>query len=159
MEFHFAKEDVYLVTANPEVAEAMRYSGCKDVGLGVMFSNGEKLVNDADKLAEWQQVRNIGENIAQKKWEEQRRRDEQRKALLEQTVSKQDVSLAEDVVARPIEKEAETGSLRGPAAVSVSAAVQVQTPESNSANLKKLLLEKKRPVERGSRNSGAENRD
>lgn len=45
-------------------------------------------------------------------------------------------------MARPIEKEAETGSLRGPAAVSVSAAVQVQTPESNSANLKKLLLEK-----------------
>lgn len=63
---YFAKEDVYLVTANPEVAEAMRYSGCKDVGLGVMFSNGERLVNDAAKLAEWQQVRNMGENIAQK---------------------------------------------------------------------------------------------
>ena len=31
---YFAKEDVYLVTANPEVAEAMKYSGCKDVGLG-----------------------------------------------------------------------------------------------------------------------------
>ena len=101
---YFAKEDVYLVTANPEVAEAMKYSGCKDVGLGVMFSNGERIINDAAKLTEWQQVRNMGEDIAQKKWEEQRRRDEQ-------------VQKAE-------------------------AYAPAETAASNSANLKKLLLEK-----------------
>ncbi len=101
---YFAKEDVYLVTANPEVAEAMKYSGCKDVGLGVMFSNGEMLMNDATKLTEWQQVRNMGEDIAKKKWEEQRRRDEQ-------------VQKAE-------------------------AYAPAETAASNSANLKKLLLEK-----------------
>ncbi len=101
---YFAKEDVYLVTANPEVAEAMKYSGCKDVGLGVMFSNGERIINDAAKLTEWQQVRSMGENIAQKKWEEQRRRDEQ-------------VQKAE-------------------------AYAPAETAASNSANLKKLLLEK-----------------
>ena len=101
---YFAKEDVYLVTANPEVAEAMKYSGCKDVGLGVMFSNGERIINDAAKLTEWQQVSNMGEDIAQKKWEEQRRRDEQ-------------VQKAE-------------------------AYAPAETAASNSANLKKLLLEK-----------------
>ena len=101
---YFAKEDVYLVTANPEVAEAMKYSGCKDVGLGVMFSNGERIINDATKLTEWQQVRNMGEDIAKKKWEEQRRRDEQ-------------VQKAE-------------------------AYAPAETAASNSANLKKLLLEK-----------------
>lgn len=145
---YFAKEDVYLVTANPEVAEAMRYSGCKDVGLGVMFSNGERLVNDAAKLAEWQQVRNMGENIAQKKWEEQRRRDEQVQEAAVKPAAETVISAAEKMSNQPQGWQQAAASENPavenvfPIEKSVAASASVKTAESNSANLKKLLLEK-----------------
>ena len=145
---YFAKEDVYLVTANPEVAEAMRYSGCKDVGLGVMFSNGERLVNDAAKLAEWQQVRNMGENIAQKKWEEQRRRDEQVQEAAVKPAAETVISAAEKMSTQPQGWQQAAASENPavenvfPIEKSVAASASVKTAESNSANLKKLLLEK-----------------
>lgn len=112
---YFAKQDVYLVTANPEVAKVMERSDCKDVGLGVMFSNGEKILNSIAKQEEWQQVRNVGEDIAQKKWEEQRCRDEK----IQESATK---PIAEKVVS--------------------AASVQVKTIESNPKDLKNLLLEK-----------------
>lgn len=112
---YFAKQDVYLVTANPEVAKVMERSDCKDVGLGVMFSNGEKILNSIAKQEEWQQVRNVGEDIAQKKWEEQRCREEK----IQESATK---PIAEKVVS--------------------AASVQVKTIESNPKDLKNLLLEK-----------------
>lgn len=112
---YFAKQDVYLVTANPEVAKVMERSDCKDVGLGVMFSNGEKILNSIAKQEEWQQVRNVGEDIAQKKWEEQRCRDEKIQELATKPIAEKVVS---------------------------EASVQVKTIESKPKDLKNLLLEK-----------------
>ena len=151
---YFAKQDVYLVTANPEVEEAMRYSGCKDVGLGVMFSNGERIINNAAKLTEWQQVRSMGENIAQKKWEEQSLRNEKAQETAMSPAAEKVVTATENTSNQPQDQQQlvapktlsieKTGAARETATVSVSSSfsVQGQTNENTPANLKKLLLEK-----------------
>lgn len=116
--------------------------------LGVMFSNGERLVNDAAKLAEWQQVRNMGENIAQKKWEEQRRRDEQVQEAAVKPAAETVISAAEKMSNQPQGWQQAAASENPavenvfPIEKSVAASASVKTAESNSANLKKLLLEK-----------------
>ena len=151
---YFVKEDVYLVTANPEVAEAMQYSSCKDVGLGVMFSNGERIINDAAKLAEWQQVRSMGENIAQKKWEEQSRRNEKAQETAMSSMAEKVVTATENTSNQPQDRQQpavpenpsieKSGTVKETALVTVSTSfsAQEQTNENTPADLKKLLLEK-----------------
>lgn len=154
---YFAKEDVYLVTANPQVAEAMHYSGCKDVGLGVMFSNGEKIINDAGKQAEWQQVCAVGDDIFKQKQAEYHRQEEIRKALREVTAAGQETPMAENSGARPAGKTAETisgqesvavsktaeiGVARESAAASIAATAPTRPVENKQTDLRRLMLEK-----------------
>ncbi len=54
---YFAKENIYVVSPSYELGSAMRHEpNCKDVGYGVMFSNGEKFVNSESKNKEWEDI-------------------------------------------------------------------------------------------------------
>ena len=54
---YFAKENIYVVSPSCELGYAMqRNSECKNVGYGVMFSNGEKFKNSDIKNSEWENV-------------------------------------------------------------------------------------------------------
>lgn len=54
---YFAKENIYVVSPSYELGYAMHYEPtCKNVGYGVMFSNGERFVNSDAKNQEWQDI-------------------------------------------------------------------------------------------------------
>ena len=61
---YFAEQNIYVVSPGYELANKMYYkAGCKDVGYGVMFSNGEKFTNSAFKQDEWE-----NKKTAMKEW-------------------------------------------------------------------------------------------
>ena len=61
---YFAEQNIYVVSPGYELANKMYYkAGCKDVGYGVMFSNGEKFTNSAFKQDEWE-----NKKAAMKEW-------------------------------------------------------------------------------------------
>lgn len=51
---YFAEQNIYVVSPGYKLRDAMFYrADCKDVGYGVMFSNGEKFTNASEKWAQW----------------------------------------------------------------------------------------------------------
>lgn len=60
---YFAKENIYVVSPSYELSYALHYkAGCKNVGYGVMFSNGEKFVNSEVYNQKWKDVKEYVEN-------------------------------------------------------------------------------------------------
>ena len=61
---YFAEQNIYVVSPGYELANKMYYkAGCKNVGYGVMFSNGEKFTN-----AEFMQDKWENKKTAMKEW-------------------------------------------------------------------------------------------
>ena len=102
---YFAKENIYVVSPSYKLASAMYYEpNCKNVGYGVMFSNGECFVNSDAKNQEWKDI--------VKRVNEQEKTQEHAKSKEEESVQvapKQEISSEEEKKKRVLELSGRMG--------------------------------------------------